>query len=199
MRPADVPAVVAIDQLSFPAPWPASSYLYELIENVHSVYSVLARSSLDQPSDTHRRWLRWIRGVLDISGDGEVTGYVGFRTYRREAHVTTIAIHPDWRRRGLGELLLLETMEKVVRLGAGRATLEVRPSNQVAQRMYQKYGFRFTGSRKGYYHNGEDAWLMAADLGGSGYRSSLRLLRLALNDRLLNERIRVGQQHGDSV
>lgn len=199
MRPVDVPAVVAIDKLSFPSPWPASSYLYELIENIHSFYSVLVRPRPDRPPYTRRRWYRWMRDVLDVASGDEVTGYVGFRTYRREAHVTTIAIHPDWRGRGLGELLLLETMEKAVRFGAGRATLEVRPSNEAAQLMYQKYGFQFTGTRRGYYHDGEDAWLMTADFNSNGYRSNLRSLRLALNDTLLNERIRVGQQPGDVV
>jgi ribosomal-protein-alanine N-acetyltransferase len=199
MAPADVPAVVAIDRLSFPTPWPASSYLYELIENRNSFYSVLARQGTDRRPHTRRRWFRWIQEVLDIPGGDEVIGYVGFRTYRGEAHITTIAVHPEWRGRGLGERLLLETMEAAVQLGAQRATLEVRQSNRVAQHMYGKYGFQFTGTRKGYYHDGEDAWLMAAHVGANGYQGTLQLLRGALTEKLLVERIHIGQAPGDAV
>jgi ribosomal-protein-alanine N-acetyltransferase len=199
MRPVDVPAVVEIDKLSFPTPWPASSYLYELLENIHSFYSVLTRPATGRSTFTRRRWYRWVHGLLDLASGDEVAGYVGFRTYRREAHVTTIAVHPFWRGRGLGELLLLETMEKAMVMGIHRTTLEVRPSNEVAQAMYQKYGFRFTGTRKGYYHDGEDAWLMAVELHVDGYLGSLQLLRASLDERLRTERIRVGQPSGDSV
>jgi ribosomal-protein-alanine N-acetyltransferase len=90
-------------------------------------------------------------------------------------------------------------METAISLGAQRATLEVRPSNQVAQHMYRKYGFQFTGTRKGYYHNGEDAWLMSAHVNGNGYAGTLRKLRCALAEKLLNERIRIGQPPSDSV
>lgn len=199
MGPADVPAVVAIDRLSFPTPWPATSYLYELVENDHSFYSVLTRPRLDPPSYTKQRWYRWVREMIAVPGADEVTGYAGFRVYRREAHITTIAIHPDWRGKGLGELLLLEVVEKAVQLGANRITLEVRPSNWIARRMYEKYGFEVTGVRRGYYRDGEDAWLMAAKVNGNGYRSRLDSRRIALTERLLAERVRVGQQPCERV
>ena len=95
--------------------------------------------------------------------------------------------------------MLVTTMDKALRLGARRVTLEVRPSNQAAQQLYCKYDFEFTGIRKGYYRDGEDAWLMAADVCSNGYRDQLQELHLALNDRLLDEGIRIGQEPGDGV
>lgn len=202
MAPGDVPAVVAIDKLSFPTPWPASSFLYELLESSHSFYRVLVRSQVDgpaHPAHPARRWFRWMRGVLTAPDGAGLTGYVGFRIYRNEVHISTIAIHPDWRGKGLGELLFLATMEKALGLGARRVTLEVRPSNRAAQQLYRKYGFQFTSTRNGYYRDGEDAWLMAADVGTNGYRDQLLDLRLALDDRLLDQGVFIGQEYGDGV
>ncbi len=199
MAPADVAAVTTIDRLSFPTPWPASSYLYELLESSRSFYRVLVKSSEDGDDHTRRRWYRWIRGALDTWDTGNVAGYVGFRIYRHEAHISTIAIHPNWRGRGLGELLLLETIEAALGLGAHRVTLEVRPSNHVAHKLYRKYGFGFSGMRKGYYRDGEDGWLMAVGVGGNGYRERLKELRLAMDSRLLDERICVGREPSDAL
>jgi ribosomal-protein-alanine N-acetyltransferase len=140
-----------------------------------------------------RKWYDWLRDMFDESHSDEVSGYVGFRTHRREAHISTIAIHPRWRGKGLGELLLLATMEKALALGTDRVTLEVRPSNGAAQNLYHKYGFHTNGVRKGYYSDGEDAVLMAVDIGSNGYRPRLRELRIALDGRLLDARIHVGQ------
>jgi ribosomal-protein-alanine N-acetyltransferase len=145
------------------------------------------------------RLANWLRSLLALPVPGAIVGYVGFRVYRREAHVTTIAIHPTWRGHGLGELLFSETMERTLQIGVQRVTLEVRPSNPAAQQLYQKYGFQFTGTRKGYYSDGEDARLMAADVRSNGYRGRLRMLRLSLDDRLAADGIRVGQVSGDSV
>jgi ribosomal protein S18 acetylase RimI-like enzyme len=90
-------------------------------------------------------------------------------------------------------------MEAALGLGAHRVTLEVRPSNQVAHKLYRKYGFEFSGMRKGYYSDGEDGWLMAADVGGNGYCEHLKELRLAVDGRLLEERIRVGREPSDRL
>lgn len=78
-----------------------------------------------------------------------------------EAHVSTIASHPAWRGRGVGELLLLSLMREAERRAAIFVTLEVRVSNTVAQNLYLKYGFEEVGLRKRYYRdNGEDALIM---------------------------------------
>ena len=78
-----------------------------------------------------------------------------------DAHISTIATHPDWRGRGLGELLLVSLLECGEAQGAWQATLEVRASNAIAQALYGKYLFKKVGVRKRYYSdNGEDAIIM---------------------------------------
>jgi len=200
MEPGDVPTVVVIDQLSFPTPWLASSYLYELRHPAQSRYYVLLKPKPDaEPSSGLRgRWLRWAQRALGRSEPSRVIGYVGFRFDFDEAHISTIAVQPDWRGKGLGELLLLTALEKALQLGFYSITLEVRPSNRVAQRLYRKYGFRFTGVHPNYYRDGEDAWLMRATIGHEAYRARLVELRREVRARLPFHSD-VGQNDGDTL
>jgi len=85
----------------------------------------------------------------------------------------------------LGELLLLTALEKALELNARLVTLEVRASNHIAQHLYRKYGFRYTGVCRGYYRDGEDAWLMELDIQQSTYRIRLAELHRALRKQLL--------------
>jgi ribosomal-protein-alanine N-acetyltransferase len=87
-------------------------------------------------------------------------GYVGFRILKHTAHVATLAVHPEWRGRGIGEYLLLVAITEGLTEGKRRVTLEVRPSNRAAQALYRKLGFERTGIRRAYYRNGEDGWIM---------------------------------------
>ena len=90
-----------------------------------------------------------------------VIGYGGLWLMVDEAHVTSIAVHPDFRGKGLGELLMLALMEVSIRLDARFVTLEVRVSNAVARALYEKLGFRQAGIRPRYYtDNNEDAVVM---------------------------------------
>ena len=188
MEPGDVPAVVAIDQLSFPTPWQASSYLYELKHPAKSFYYTLSKSATNDPTPSRQGWLYRLRAWLNPQKDSRVIGYVGCRWRPAEAHVSTIAVHPDWRGKGLGELLLLTAIENVLEQEAGVVSLEVRPSNPVAQRLYSKYGFRFTGVNRGYYRDGEDAWLMDVRVNQIAYRARLIELRRVLEVRLRSQR-----------
>ena len=78
-----------------------------------------------------------------------------------EAHITTFAVHPGWRRRGIGDRLLLELLDIALERGAREATLEVRLSNLPARRLYEKFGFRPVGLRPRYYtDDNEDALIM---------------------------------------
>lgn len=78
-----------------------------------------------------------------------------------EAHITILAVHPDYRRQGFGQLLLLSLLVKARQRGLERATLEVRISNQAALSLYEKFGFRVAGQRRGYYQDtGEDALIL---------------------------------------
>ena len=136
MRVEDVGRVLEIEQLSFPSPWPRNAYTHELQENRLACYLV-ARLM-------HR-----------------VVGYTGMWVILDEAHVTTIAVDPSYRRRQIGERLLVALIEEAMRRGARWVTLEVRPSNTGAQAMYRKYGFKELGTRKRYYSdNNEDAIIM---------------------------------------
>lgn len=103
----------------------------------------------------------------------DVVGYAGLWFIVDEAHLTSIAVRDEHRRRGIGERLLRASLELALERQATMMTLEVRASNQAAQALYQKYGFRKVGLRRGYYSdNHEDAWLMTVDFGDVGPATS---------------------------
>lgn len=136
----DVPAVAQIEKESFTLPWSAEAFRTELVHNRFARYSVLEQ-------------------------DGQIIGYCGMWVIADEAHVTNIAVREPFRGRGLGERLMRWLMEEARSLGARRMTLEVRVSNERAQRLYRKLGFVSCGVRPGYYtDNMEDALIMWADL-----------------------------------
>ncbi|MDW8068510.1 MAG: ribosomal protein S18-alanine N-acetyltransferase [Anaerolineae bacterium] len=155
MREEDIAGVMEIERQSFPFPWPESAYRHEIRYGTDSLFYVLELP----PEPSLAPW--WVR-LLRRRGPTRppVIGYVGMRLLPGEAHITTIAIHPQWRGRGLGKYILLKAIERAARYHARWITLEVRASNQVAQRLYTEVGFRFTGVQRGYYRDGEDAWLM---------------------------------------
>jgi [ribosomal protein S18]-alanine N-acetyltransferase len=164
MRVADIDAAQAVERASFPVPWPA----YALRQEIES--NRLAR-------------------YLVIRAGGRIVGYAGIWLMADEAHVTTFAILPDWRRRGLGARLMLAVMDLADNLGACVATLEVRASNIPAQRMYQRFGFRPVGLRPRYYSdNAEDALIMTSlPLGTAEMRARLEALARRYADRPLEE------------
>ncbi|HYK96542.1 MAG TPA: ribosomal protein S18-alanine N-acetyltransferase [Candidatus Dormibacteraeota bacterium] len=154
----DLRAVHAIERASFSVPWPDDAYRNELLTNRLASY-VVARAG-------------------DV-----VVGFAGLWVMVDEAHVTTFAVDPGWRRRGVGERLLLALLDIAVSRGAREATLEVRLSNMPARRLYEKYGFRPVGIRPRYYSdNGEDALIMTTDpLASGGMRDRVAALRAALD------------------
>lgn len=92
---------------------------------------------------------------------GMVVGYAGMWLVIDEAHITTIAVDPPFRRRGIGELLLLDMLELAIAEGMHRSTLEVREGNVHALALYHKYGFQSVAVRKAYYpDNRENAIVM---------------------------------------
>ena len=96
--------------------------------------------------------------------DETLVGYSGFWLVQDEAHVTTLAVHPDYRRRKIGERLLINNIIEARKLGANWLTLEVRASNESAQTLYYKYNFRRLGVRPKYYQdNSEDALVLWTD------------------------------------
>ena len=132
--------VAKIEQVSFPTPWSKEAYYNELRENSLAHYYVC------------------------LAGE-KVIGYAGMWIIIDEAHITNIAVHPDFRGKKIAQALLLYLMQEAMRLGAERITLEVRPSNRVAQHVYGKLGFCPVGVRKGYYTDTkEDAIIMWKNL-----------------------------------
>ncbi len=158
MRVEDLPVVHAIERASFNAPWPADAYRSELESNRLAHYLV-ARV------------------------DDAIVGYGGMWLMVDEAHITTFAIHPVWRRQGIGERLLLAFLDLAGDRGAREATLEVRLSNLPARRLYEKYGFKPVGLRPRYYSDDhEDALIMTTDrLSDRAMRDRVARLRATLD------------------
>jgi [ribosomal protein S18]-alanine N-acetyltransferase len=155
----DLPAVHAIEQASFTAPWPPHAYRSELESNRLAHYLV-ARA-----------------------GDA-VVGYGGMWLMVDEAHITTFAIHPAWRRQRIGERLLLAFLDLAIDQRAHEATLEVRLSNLAARKLYEKYGFRPVGLRPRYYSDDqEDALIMTtAPLSDPAMGERIARLRVDLDE-----------------
>lgn len=136
MTVGDVPAVHRIELASFPTPWPDYAFRQELQTNRLAHYLVVR------------------------AGD-ETVAYGGMWLMVDEAHITTFAVEPAWRRRGIGARLMLEMMRLANDMGARVATLEVRLSNRAARALYARIGFRPVGIRPRYYSdNSEDALIM---------------------------------------
>lgn len=114
--------------------------------------------------------------------DQRVVGFAGELFSGDDAHVTTIAVHPDWRRRGIGARLLHVLADQAVRRGMTALTLEVRAGNEAAQALYRRFGFEAAGVRRNYYSDlGEDAVIMwASDIGSAAYAE--RLESIAASD-----------------
>jgi [ribosomal protein S18]-alanine N-acetyltransferase len=142
------------------------------------------------PDDAYRNEVatnRLASYVVARAGD-EVVGFAGLWVMVDEAHITTFAVDPRWRRRGVGQWLLLRLLELANDRRAREATLEVRLSNMPARRLYEKYGFRPVGIRPRYYSDsGEDALIMTTDaLASAGMRDRLIHLREALEARSID-------------
>ena len=153
----DIPIVLHIESLSFQSAWPANAFANELRDNKLAHYFV---------------------GRLD----GRIVAYGGIWVILEDSHVTTIAVHPDMRGKRLGEELLVHLLDEAIERGASWITLEVRETNDVAQRLYRKYGFTVVSTRRGYYSdNNESALVMwAGNLRGPLYASRLAALKAAL-------------------
>jgi ribosomal-protein-alanine N-acetyltransferase len=163
MTVADIDSIMPIEQASFVTPWPANAYFCELTRNHFSRYYVIRVSRPGSPFHRRKWWNRAL-GFFSRSDSPVLVGYGGFWMLGDEAHISTIAIHPDYRRHGLGGLLMVHLLEEAILLGAEEATLEVRVSNVAAQRLYEKLGFVKVGLRKKYYSdNQEDALIMTVE------------------------------------
>jgi len=159
MTNADVRTVTRIEALSFSTSWPTSAFSSELNDNKLAHYYI---GRAEAPEVTVAYGGIWV--ILD------------------DAHVTTIAVHPDFRGRRYGEQLLVHLLHEAIKRGASWITLEARRSNEVAHSLYRKYGFSTIAIRRAYYSdNGEDAVVMwAGHLRGDLYRQRLATLERGL-------------------
>ena len=136
MTERHIKEVVQIEKVSFPTPWPRQTFEFEILYNELAEYLV----------------------ALD---GRKVVGYGGMWMVLNEAHITNLAVHPQYRGIGIGRMLMLSLMQRAVSLDADRMTLEVRPSNGPARDLYHSLVFMECGLRKGYYQdNNEDAIIM---------------------------------------
>ncbi|HEU5152001.1 MAG TPA: ribosomal protein S18-alanine N-acetyltransferase [Iamia sp.] len=157
MRRRHLRQVLRIDHQVYPRPWSLGLYLGELSTTEGRSYLVARQGT-------------------------QVVGYAGLMVIAGDAHVTTVAVAPAHQHRGLATRLLLVLMRDAVALGADRVTLEVRASNQGAQRLYSRFGFAPAGVRKAYYvDNREDAVIMwAIDVGTDDFAGRLARIEATL-------------------
>lgn len=189
MESRHVPTVAAIEQQTFTQPWSASAFMREVSDNRHSEFLVLRYMPWIQSppaSELRPAWRSVFRGGNE---DASVLGYGGLWLVLEEAHICTLAVREAWRGRGLGELVLAALIERAYVRGGEFVTLEVRRTNLVAQGLYQKYGFLYSGVRKGYYlDNHEDAFIMTTpSIRSPEYRHRYERLVQSLEQRLRNE------------
>ncbi|MEW5764135.1 MAG: ribosomal protein S18-alanine N-acetyltransferase [Acidobacteriota bacterium] len=144
MAARDLPEVSAIEADSFPNPWPLEALRHELMSNPFCSSFV-------------------------VEQEGRVAGYAFLWVIFEQAHLINIAVGREFRRRGLGEALLVHALEQARSLGGERIHLEVRESNAPAIALYRKHGFGELGRIERYYSDGAPALVMEAPLtGGEG-------------------------------
>ena len=140
MQVEDIDSVMEVDRLSFSLPWPRTSYRFELEQNDASSC--------------------WVAEVKMPEGEQKLIGFAIVWLLVDQAHIASIAVHPEFRGQGIGKQLLFFILEKARQDGMLSATLEVRQSNQVAQTLYRKFGFEVTGRRLRYYHDTQEDGLI---------------------------------------
>ena len=142
LTPSEVTKVVTLDRICLGGLWQKEAYLREIESDKSTLLALhLLNSNLDNSSQIVGMGCLW--SIVD------------------EAHVTLLAIHPNYRRQGLGQLLLLSLLEDAIARKLEWATLEVNENNLAAVKLYQKYGFRVAGTRKNYYQpQGDNALVL---------------------------------------
>jgi ribosomal-protein-alanine N-acetyltransferase len=154
MREADVNTVQEIEREIFATPWPRNAYYRELASRASAHYVVLRHEGMDEVPSRFR--------LPDL--DPTLVGYGGMWRMYDEAHVTTIGVRRDLQHNGYGRILFAGLVQASYDMGAKWITLEVRTTNDNAMKMYEAFGFKVIGRRKGYYtDNGEDAIVMWSD------------------------------------
>jgi [ribosomal protein S18]-alanine N-acetyltransferase len=156
MTDGDLTAVLHLEGRVYAQPWSEELFADEL----------------RQPNRTY---------IVATTGPSLV-GYAGMLIVDHDAHVTTIAVDPEGRRKRVGSRLMLELVDRALAGGARHMTLEVRMSNVDAQRLYERFNFTAVGKRKNYYHD-EDALVMwATGIDSDDHRVVMEALRAELDE-----------------
>lgn len=204
MRPMgkdDLAQINEIDREAFPTQWPPANYRQELQNRLaHYIVACDDDRTIDAPAIKLRKnILNILSGIMPWSRRRHpqteplppiklqyIVGFSGIWLMADEAHITNIAVRQQYQGMGLGELLLIATIDLSRELKASFMTLEVRASNLIAQNLYSKYGFEKTGLRRAYYlDNREDAIIMSTEsINSASFQSRLQALREALTKKL---------------
>ena len=139
VQSTDIDEMMTIERASFTSPWSARFFLEEI-------------------------QVSYAKSVL-VEVEGRIVGYIIYWQLPKEVDIHNLAVHPEYRRQGIGRSLLSSAIDSAKGQDSNRVTLEVRKSNQAAQQLYHSLGFVERGVRKGYYSDdGEDALVMVLDL-----------------------------------
>lgn len=199
MALSDIARVVEIERLAYTTPWPPSAYRREIQENRMARYIVVRDTWIESPpssppaEEPKRPFplsILLARPPAPVAPEAmNIIAFAGMWHMINESHVTTIATHPDYRGRGVGELMLSSLIGYAYSFRSRVVSLEVRVTNTTAQNLYRKYGFAQTHIRPHYYSdNHEDAYVMVTpNITGEAYRARFTELRAALMARLASE------------
>jgi ribosomal-protein-alanine N-acetyltransferase len=205
----DISQVMEIERESFLNMWPATAFKRDLEHNSLARYLVAVEQregaeeaaaplaereprTAPMPPPRMGRWLGELKRLFGVEEEEEaetsgepIVGFVGVWLMPDEAHIITIAVRESHRGRGIGELLLIAAIALSTLNDREVVTLEVRASNQAAQTLYEKYGFRKVGVRHRYYSdNHEDAVIMTTDsIHSAPYQALLQRLRQEHRER----------------
>lgn len=139
MREADLATIVEIENISFSTPW--SSYSFK--KEIYKPYSIPKVAVINN----------------------RIVGYICVERIIDEAHILNLAVHPDFRKMGIGSLLVSNILDELRTTGCRYVYLEVRASNVAAKKLYERFGFEVVGIRKHYYiRPEEDAYVMMLEL-----------------------------------
>jgi ribosomal-protein-alanine N-acetyltransferase len=186
MEYEDIPQVTQIDREAFPGEWvfrSQSAYKRD-IDNPSVRYIVACnKGDVSESEGQAMQKLPWFKRLFSygrqLNVSENIVGFSGFWMMMKEAHIIAIGVRDSYRRLGIGEGLLIATIELAQILNANVVTLEVRASNEIAQELYKKYGFRVAGRRPRYYSSdGEDAIIMSTDnVTSMPFQASLQQLK----------------------
>jgi len=208
MEDKDIPQSLELDSEAYPSQWPRPTYtsVKHELRNRLARYLVAVKKIEPQPAPDNKndnnkgfwRAVNYVKHLFDHDRffglatprltDEYIVGMAGFWIMVDEAHIITIATRYAYQRQGIGEWLLIASLDAAMELKANVITLEVRVSNKPAQELYLKYAFQHVGLRRRYYtDNGEDALIMATEtLTSEPFHSHFEKLKQSHQQRWTN-------------